>query len=55
MKSYLLRLVTALIIITVLITGVYLILEDDGQFSPNKCEEKGGTWDVAVELCHHDD
>ena len=50
MKLLRVFLVTVLILGAV-VFGAYLILESGGQFSPEKCVEKGGKWDEAYELC----
>ena len=48
------RLVALVAVGAALLWGIYVVLERDGQFSPTKCEQQGGKWDEAVELCNKD-
>ena len=55
MKTCVVSLLALVLLIIAVSTAGYLSLEKAGQFSPRKCEEKGGRWDEAVELCRYDD
>ena len=52
MKKAVIGVLIALGVLGALIAAAFLLLEDAGAFSPEKCAANGGVWDHGVEVCN---